>query len=380
MDAVLASAPISTAHVNTSSTGDPDMDAVLHEAAQPSPSAMDRIRSDVVNPLVRAGAKAAWALPGMAMDFGVGVRNVIEGKDAKGNYPYELPSTTVNRALDQYFPPPTTGVGKASELANTMIMGAGIGAPTMGNKVPANFVSPNAAAPSGLSEAQQSAMESGKELGMKMTPGQETGSRMLQQLEARAQSIPAMSGPFNKVGANNAAVLGKTAAAGIGESGTAVDSNVLGRAADRIGDVFESARNPNSIIMTDPKTTSTVLDAIDADKAGLLPGTGSIRDNKLVQNFEELAKSGSMTGEQIGNLSSKLGKAAYKQMTSAMGDRDMGEALYQVKSHADDILQSTLSGEDQTAYAAARSQYHTLMQLAKPGVVNPSTGTVSGTH
>jgi hypothetical protein len=213
-----------------------------------------------------------------------------------------------------------------------------------------------------------------------MTPGQETGSTVAKQVEAKASSAPYLSGPFASVGRNNQNVLNSTAAKAIGETGNSVDASVLGRAADRMGDVFNSVRNPDSVILTDPRTTSTVLDAIDADKAGLLPGTGSVRDNQLVKNFESLAQTGSMTGEQVGNISSKLGKAAYKQMTSPMGDRDLASALYDVKNHADDILQSTLQGDEQTKYAAARQQYHTLMQLAKPGMVNSSTGDVSGAN
>lgn len=360
----------------TASSGDADMDAVLSQQAgaanQPS-----WFTSNIGAPLGRAAVKAVTALPLMAEDMGVAARNVIAGKDAQGNYPYELPSESVNKVLDSWLPAPTSTTGKASEIANTMIMGGAI--PKLGLPQGPAPLTANTAE-SGLTGAQQQAMEKGKALGMRMTPGTETGSMIARQAEAHASSVPYLSGPFASLARSNQNVLNTTAAKAIGESGTSVDASVLGRAADRMGDVFESVRNPDSVILTDPKTTSTVLDAIDADKAGLLPGSGSVRDNALVKNFETLAQTGSMTGEQVGNLSSKLGKAAYKQMTSPMGDRDLGEALYDVKNHADDILQSTLQGPEQTQYAATRQQYHTLMQLAKPGIVNSSTGDVSGAN
>jgi len=342
------------------------------------------LASNIGYPLARQAAKTIWALPGMAMDLGVATRDLIKGKDPKtGLFPYELPSTTFERALDAATPAPTNWLQKLSELAGSTIMGGAMPGPTSlgasATPVPANFVAPGSQAPtSGLTGAQQQSMAAGKDLGMRVTPGQETGSGILQQAEARASSVPSLSGPFSTLTRNNKNVLNATAAAGIGESGPSVDSTVLGRAADRMGDIFDAAGDPTKIIKTNPKITSQVIDAIDHDKEGLLPGTGSVRDNKLVTNLENMTGSGSVTAEQLAQTSSKLGKAAFKQKTSAMGDRDLGEALYNVKSHVDDLLQGSMPPAQQAEFADARSQYHTLMQLTKPGVVNPSTGDVSG--
>lgn len=367
MDAVLQP---STAAPTTSSSGDPDMDAVLANASKQQPS---WLASNVGIPLARAGAKAIWALPGMAMDAGVAARDVIEGKDSNGQYPYDLPSKTFNETLDKYLPPPTGTIQKGSELANTMIMGGAIPAPTAGGAATA-AVEPA----SGLTGAQQQALAKGKDLGFKGTPGTETGSKILQQLEAHASSVPSLSGPFSAIGRSNQNALNSVASKAVGESGPSADASVLGAANDRLGDVFEKVRDANSVVMADPKTTSSVIDGIDDAHAGLLPGSGSVRDNTLVKNFENLTGSGAINGEQLGNLSSKLGKAAFKQMTTPMGDRDLGDALYDVKNHADDLLESSLTGPAQAEYSAARQQYRTLMQLAKPGVVNSSTGDVSG--
>jgi hypothetical protein len=89
---------------------------------------------------------------------------------------------------------------------------------------------------------------------------------------------------------------------------------------------------------------------------------------------------GSANAQQLGQLSSKLGRAAYKAMTSPSGDRDLGKALYAVKDHADDLVESTLSAAERAAYSTARGQYRNLMTLtSRTGIVNPSTGNVSGT-
>ena len=380
--------------------GGPPLTAAAVPIAQAAPpqSVGSWLNSNLVSPLARSAVRAVGAVPLMAEDFGVAARNV--GSDISSNgfgaamdhlmnggqYPYELPSTTVNRALNAVTQAPTSTTGKLSELADAMLMGGaassagipGLTAPTFG-KVPAAFVSPGVPGV-GLTSAQQNAADAGQSLGMQLTPGQQTGSRALQQFEAKLQSQPWTSGPFNKLGANNQAVLNSAWAGprgGIGEGGASLDSTVLAKAADRTGEVFNKARNANSIVLADPKTTSGVLDGIDQDFEGLIPG--SIRSNPLVSRFETLTGQGAVNGEQLGNLSSKLGTAANNQMTSPAGDRQLGQALYAVKDHADDLLQSTLTGSDAAAYAAARQQYRALMQLtARTGNVNPSTGNVGG--
>ena len=341
------------------------------------------LKNNVGVPVARAGINAVTALPLMAEDFGVAARNVIEGRDAQGNYPYQLPSQTVQQAMQPYLPAPTSTAGRLSEAANSMILGSAAGAagipgmtgPTHGN-VPDSFVSPSQV-PKGLTPAQQRAADQGTAMGMRLTPGQETGSTALQQFEAHLRSIPATSGPFNRLAAGNQNVLDQSWANRIGESGIP-DSVTLSQAADRTGLIFENARNPNSIVMQSPDVTKNVLDQIDTDFEGLIPG--SIRSNPLVARFESMTGQGAINGEQLGQLSSQLGRAANNQMTGMGGDRELGQALYAVKDHADDLLQSTLSGEDAAAYAAARQQYRGLMQLtARTTNVNPSTGHVGGT-
>lgn len=356
-----------------------------------------------------------------------------------------------------------------------------------------------------LTDAQQSAIQEGEALGMRVTPGQRAGSKPLQQVEARLQSYPWTSGPFAKVSEGNQAALDRAAAQSIGEDASTVDANTMGRASERLGAVFDRVRNADRPVNVDPGATESLLDQVDAEHEGLLPGDMSIRDNKLVgqldslmqrakgvepnrdaflSDFEKLSQpnpadpasrllhgasvdlvrdpidpatvhlegitaltkrqgagsaalrritdladkhgvrltldaqsldsqglpqpaleqwygrngfqtiasgengfmplmermpiTGNVTAKQLGQLSSKLGKAAYKTMTSDGGDRDLGQALYAVKDHVDDLLEGSLTGKELEEYTTARGQYRNLMTLARRGVVNPSTGHVSG--
>jgi hypothetical protein len=266
---------------------------------------------------------------------------------------------------------PTTA--NDSRLFNTTL-GAGTGVLTQaaGNVLGKWLTSRN----TGLNPTQQQAAQAGTDLGMQLTPGQQSGNKALQQMEAKLESQPWTSGPFNQLKASNQEVGNQVVANAIGENSKVVDASTLGAANDRLGQVFESVRSPTTSIQTNPTATTTIIDKIDQDMQGLIPG--SIRDNALVARFESIANQGSATGEQLGSLSSKLGKAAYKNMTTQAGDRDLGQALYQVKDHVDDLLQSSLSPDAAAGYATARQQYRTLMQLtSRLGVVNPSSGNVS---
>lgn len=361
------------------------------KAPEQSYTALDAVK-DYGSAAVRPLVKAVTGLPGMAADATTTLGNLVTGhinwNNASLGHPLswlgqtdsggmQLPSTATNQLLDQYTRAPTTTPGKVAEFISTALAGAALPTPTIKNPAPEGFTS--APAPqSSLTGAQQQAAQAGQELGMKLTPGQASGSKALQQLEAKLESQPWTSGPLNKLAAQNQAVLDRTAAQTIGENAPTVDATVLGRASERLGNVFQSVRSAAKQLLVDPAETEGVLKKIDSDFEGLLPNDGSILDNKLVSRLADLTKEGKINGEQLGSLSSKLGKAAYKQMSGANGDRDLGQALYAVKNHVDDLVQNTLSGDEAAAYAAARQQYRSLMQLtSRVGTVNPSTGHVS---
>jgi hypothetical protein len=228
----------------------------------------------------------------------------------------------------------------------------------------------------GLTRAQKDALDIGKKLGFKVTPGQETGSRAAQQLEAKLSSQPMTSGPFNSVIENNQKVLNRVAAKSIGEASDTLDSSVLGQALERIGKVYEGVATdaPKSINQTD---FINKLAAIETEYDGLLPTP--LANNELAKRLFTFAENGQASGRQLQDLSSRLGKVANREMTTPMGNRELGSALFDLREFVDDMLSSGLSKEAAKEFAQARSQYRTLIQLtARTNIVNPSTGNVSG--
>lgn len=228
----------------------------------------------------------------------------------------------------------------------------------------------------GLNPAQRSAMTTGKELGFQLTPGQASGSRALQQFEAKLESQPMTSGAFNAIKDSNQKTLNRIAAKAIGENDDVVDALVLQRAHDRIGSIYNMVATDKKAAIN-PDDFLGRLGQIETDYEGLLPA--SITDNPLVKRLYSFADKGEVTQKQLQDLASKLNKASYNQMTSASGDRQVGMALADVKDLVDDMLESNLSGKTLDAFREARGQYRNLMLLTqRQGVVNPSNGNVSG--
>lgn len=226
----------------------------------------------------------------------------------------------------------------------------------------------------GLSVPQQRVAAEGRRLGMQLTPGQATGSRALQQLEARLESQPATSGPFNTLKANNARVLQRAAAQSIGESSDTLDDAVLARADDRIGRVFESVADDNARNI-DPQEFLGFIGGLQADARGLVRGVGS---HPLIEDLIGFAQNGQATGRQLQNLTSKLGKAARMNMTSLNGDRELGLSLYRAKDYVDDLLMQGMSSEQAQIFNQARQQYRNLLLLTqRVNTVNPSNGVVN---
>ena len=227
-----------------------------------------------------------------------------------------------------------------------------------------------------LTQAQKAILDRGKAMGFKTTPGQETGSRSLQQMEARLESNPFTSGTFNEIKATNQSVLNRAAAQAIGVDAAELSNPVLAQAQRQISAVYNKVASPN-VQKLDQMYVMNGIDLIDSAAEGLT--TQPLRTNIFVKQLQELANKGEATGNQLTTLSSKIGKRAKNEMTTANGDRELGQALFQIKEIVDDQLAAGLSAADQAAFQAARANYRNLMTLrSNPGVVNPSSGNVSG--
>lgn len=265
--------------------------------------------------------------------------------------------------------PGQPGVGGAQvNVTTTPTATVGGGGSTMG------AVGPDPSA--GLTAAQQAILARGKEMGFRTTPGQQTGSRSLQQMEARMESNPFTSGPFNTIKDTNQKILNQATAKAIGVDAQELSNPVLAQAQQQISKVYRQVASPE-VKKLDGNTIQTGIEIVDKAFEGLT--TQPLRGNIFVKQLEDLAAKGEASGNQLQTLSSKIGKRAKNEMTTAMGDRELGSALFQLKEMVDDALAQGLSKEQQAAFQQARANYRNLMTIrSNQGVVNPSTGNVSG--
>lgn len=170
---------------------------------------------------------------------------------------------------------------------------------------------------------------------------------------------------------------GNRAAAGaVGSDAAKLDQPAIAEANSRLGGIFTAARNPNSIAQLDNST----LQAVDSAASGLNKSSSqALWSNQEVSDLLDHAGNGSANAQQLGQLSSRLGKEASSQMSSKDGDRALGSALFEVKNHVDQLVGATITDPELAAqYAQALPQYRTLSMLApRPALLNSSTGDVN---
>lgn len=343
------------------------------------------IASNLQLALLPGGATARGAL---AIGAGVGaMRPSTSGAETLGNIALEAGGAYVGQrvgnALSQLVAgrravTPATRT-TANQTVNVGPSQAGAGAtvnatPTVNvRNNPNGMVSVGDDVSAGLTGAQQTALNRAREQGFRTTPGQASGSRVLQQLEAKLESQPATSGPFFDIRNNNQRLLNRRWAEAIGENADELSPAVLDSAYTRMAGVFDSVADdiPRAI---DPDAFLTRLAQVEAQNEGML--SQSLLDNSLVRRYFTLAANGQPTGAQLNNLQSQLGKAA---QSLRMKDPAQAQALREVQHLILDDIGNGLAPEAQQAFNQARQQYRAFSMLAdKPNALNPSTGHVSG--
>jgi hypothetical protein len=227
----------------------------------------------------------------------------------------------------------------------------------------------------GLTEGQREIIRRARAQGFRTTPGQESGSRVLQQVESKLESQPISSGPFFAIKDNNQRLLNRRWAAAIGEQADELSPAVLDSAYTRMAGVFDSVADdiPRAV---NPDDFLARLAQVEANNEGLIDG--ALLDRSLVRRYFTLAAGGQPTGAQLNNLQSQIGKAA---QNARMSDPAEAAALREVQHLILDDIGNGLAPEAREAFNQARQQYRFFSLLAdKPQHVNPATGHVSGAN
>lgn len=287
--------------------------------------------------------------------------------------PYGAASKTLGTAISHA--PKLANVGRAiagSGLADSILSGAALSGLEYGSNAADGAVAGGLGYGIGKavigagSRALSPTQKAGERLGMRLSPGQRTGSKAMQQVEASLDSMPFSASAGAKVKDINQSVVNRATAKAIGENAEKITIDVLDQADNRLTDIFESVAH-NRKIQVDDFHDAIIREIDEVDD--LLPEGMSIAHDQLVQKLTKYGDRGTATGKELRAMSSKLGTKANKLMTSPSGDRDLGWGLYRIKDAVDEKIASSLPGTERAAYNEARNQYRTMMMI-KSGVNN----------
>lgn len=231
------------------------------------------------------------------------------------------------------------------------------------------------AAEGAVSEGQRAALDWAQRAGMETTPGMRTGSKVAQQAEAALESSPITSRPFNQIKERNQRRANNIVARalGLGDDVSDLNSENLGRARERLGAVFEEAKDARPRWDgVDPLEQLSRADDIIKNASSEIDDLRTIIP-KQVDRFLNAAARGNLTGENLFSIRSAVSKK--------MSDANLGalerDALESFREQIDNLLADGVPEELGQRLADARGRYRVLKLLESPGVINAADGNVS---
>lgn len=214
------------------------------------------------------------------------------------------------------------------------------------------------------SESLDEAIAAAQRLGITLTPGQMTGNKALQLVEARLAKTPGSSGAMQQFSQGNDRAMNRAAARAMGETADEISPEVFARASQRIGGEFDRLSSGKTVALG--QDFSEALQLLKANQANL----GEFADpqvNALIARGMDLAARGDVDGKVYQSVRSSLGKKANDAFKS--GNSELGQALKTVRGALDDAATSTMTGAEREAWETARKQWAALRTLEKGNVV-----------
>jgi hypothetical protein len=255
-------------------------------------------------------------------------------------------------------------------LANQLIRGAETGAAlgpivggaaSLGNRLISPHVDPAVA---GLAAKAE-------QYGIPLRPAQLTGpGSFLSNLDQKAGQLP-FSGRETFAGQQQSAFT-KAVARTFGEDTDSITPDVMTRAKDRLGKVFEDVASKTNI-PADPEIGAGLASVL-RDASQTLPGDSM----KPLQNlagevWDTLGSKGMLTGKQYQQLTKKGSPLDVLQNS---GNREMAHAATDLRDVLDSALERSAAPEDLASLKGARLQYKNMMTVA-PLVVKGDEGAIS---
>lgn len=312
------------------------------------------VGKSLASPL-RGIIKGVSAIPTLASDFGVGMRNLLTGSN------YELPSQMYEREFfDAALPQHNLKSSKAMEFGTSVLAGSGMPVPQLKNPAPANFVKPQA------DLVKQQTLEASRRAGYVVPPATTNPSGVNTFLESfGGKAATAQDAALKNQEVTN--VLAKRALGISDDTPLALES--LKAVRSEAGKNYETLRKAGSVAIDDATTKS--LDDLAAKFTGnkLKDALGGGNDvSKIVTALKDEPLNGDTAVDAMAMLRNKA-DVAYRA-----GEKELGKAYKQISKTIEDLMEKQLSGGDLDKFRAAReliAKAHTV-----EGAFNPATGNV----
>jgi hypothetical protein len=214
------------------------------------------------------------------------------------------------------------------------------------------------------SESLDEAIAAAQRLGISLTPGEMTGSKAVQAVEARLAKMPGSSGAMQQFQRARDIALNRAAAKGMGETADEITPEVFARASKRIGGEFERLSSGREVALGEPFQRALATLGEEQSRLGKFADG---RVNELINDGMELAQSGKVDGRAYQSIRSSLGKKAKDAFAS--GQSELGQALKTVRDAMDEAAEVGMTGADKEAWGLARKQWAVLKTLEKGNVV-----------
>lgn len=212
------------------------------------------------------------------------------------------------------------------------------------------------------SDPRQRVVDAAKQAGMKLTPGQETGSRPLQYLESVFADLPLTSGPQQRIFDKQRKVLNRRAMATTGIDADDASPETLDEAYDVLGKQFEKLADISNIRF-DPKFFDDVQGVAD-NYSRRLPFNVKGQFKSYVKDIMEMKRFLNEKPEIDGKTYRRIG-TDLRNAARQTKDDELKNALSGLVNSLDDLMTRNVTPEIAAGWSTARNQYRNLKTIDK---------------
>lgn len=246
-----------------------------------------------------------------------------------------------------------------SDIGNTVTGGLTAGGITAGLNTVGKIASPLVGAvKNNLSPYKQRLIQAVENMGGVVTPGQKLGKPWMQKIESALERDPLTSKWIDKARDTNQKILNQKGTSQIGETSQNIPDDLLGRAYNRIGDMFDSVKNETIVL---GKDFGKAVNDAGYNFNRTWTGKGDSTAKSLLDSAQSAIKKGTLTGEEYNlvrsDLSGVLRSQAVPSNTKQLA-HDLMDAL-------DDVAERGISGGKSKIVSQARNEYKKLLGLEK---------------